>query len=310
MLALSATTGREQFKTVSVPNGGAAVVTAPTTAPTDVYVQFIAVKLAGSTGSYSASGYIIDGVLPPMRQASGAEVLLTTYTTDRGVTWRIRGILPGESIGDWTWTELQTLNATTYDGCLARVSGIVLDATGAGSARTVLMVANNGRWKYNSCAVRHRDQATAPAAMNGLSITTQVSVQFPAGLLQIGDTITLLYGMARTGATGNVTWRPYFGTTGVAATDTQLFTTNMTTTQLSSSAWLRFRVQSETSLELIGTGNTPSPNIGVNTVAQTAAVAVPDVNGTAVYISLATLVANAADTIQVTDFIVEHEMTV
>jgi hypothetical protein len=312
MLAISLRSVRDQFRSVSVPNGGAAVVTAPSSSPLPVYSQLIAVKLAGSSGSYSASGYIIDGVLPPMRQVAGAEVVLDTYTTDSTATWHIRGILPGESIGEWSWTDLQTLSATTYNGCVATVTGLVLDMAGTGSdARTTEMIAKNGRWVYRNGTQLLRRMLTAPAATSSLTEVIAQSVQFPVGLLQAGDNILVRYGVNRVGINGaTTTFRWRFGTAGTTA-DTQLETHNQSTTQLSSGGIVPFRIVTDTAIAIQGSGNDYMPMGGTNTLAinSLAGVAVSDVNATATFFSVGLFVANALDTEQLNFFELTHEMS-
>lgn len=311
MLAISLRSVRDQFRSVSVPNGGAAVVTAPSSSPLPVYSQLIAVKLAGSSGSYSASGYIIDGVLPPMRQVSGAEVVLDTYTTDSTATWHIRGILPGESIGEWSWTDLQTLSATTYNGCVATVTGLVLDMAGTGSdARTAEMIARNGRWVYRNGTQLLRRMLTAPAATSSLTEVIAQSVQFPVGLLQAGDNILVRYGVNRVGAATNTTFRWRFGTAGTTG-DTQLETANLSTTNLSAGGIVPFRIVTDTAIAIQGSGNDYMPMGGTNTLAinSLAGVAVSDVNATATFFSCGLLVTTGTDTMQLNFFELTHEMS-
>lgn len=101
---------------IEVANGATETITAPGTLSSGDYSEgVVIVRLLGATGSYGQSGHTLDGVLPPITQSVGAEVVLRRYTTDGGVTWHLRGVYPGEALGAYAWADRPAASACT--GC-------------------------------------------------------------------------------------------------------------------------------------------------------------------------------------------------
>lgn len=294
------------YEIITVASGGSAVVGLPAGSPATVDQQTVIVRLAGATGSYSFTGHILNGKLPPIRQAIGAEVWLVRTTTDGGVTWRVRGLQPGEPIGDWTLAEVLALNPTTYDGAVARVSGFLLDVGGTGSdARLLELAAINGRWRPRRPAALRR-MLTSPAAVQSTSESIVQSVRIPAGVPKPGDDLVIRYGVTRTGSADAVNWRLRFGRLGTTG-DASLIATSLSTSNGSSGGEIRLRVDSDLQVRLLGSGNAPAAFAGVNANAAPAGVAVSSLDGGDVYLSLGLSVQNVADSIQLTTFEVELE---
>lgn len=268
------------------------------------------VSLAASTGSYTQTGHTVIGVLPPIRQESGAFVALSRYTYDGGLTWYIRGVLPGESIGTWTWANLQTLNATTYDGCVALVTGIVADLSNTGSdARSVLMVARNGRWRYlNGEATIKSLPAQLSTTRSGTTETVDVQAAFPAGLLKTGDFIDIEWASEKSATSETATRRYRFGTAGTTG-DTQLVSiAQPATTNRTQGERQRFRVESATSVRKLGTGNDPSAWQGTNAVVAPTAIAVSNMDSNAMTLSCTVAMSAAVETLRTTAFTAVHVM--
>ena len=294
------------FEIITVASGGSAVVGLPSGSPATVDQQTVIVRLAGATGSYTFTGHIIDGKLPPIRQAIGAEVWLVRTTTDGGVTWRVRGVQPGEGIGAWTLAQVLSLNATTYDGAVARVSGYLLDVSGTGSdAREIDLASINGRWRPRGPAALRR-MLTSPAAVSATSESIVQSVRIPAGVPKPGDDLVIRCAVTRTGTADAVNWRLRFGRLGTTG-DASLIATSLSTSNGSSAGEIRLRVDSDLQVRLLGSGNAPAPDVGVNGNPAPSGVAVSSLDGGDVYLSLGLSVQNVADSIQLTTFEVDLE---
>lgn len=298
---------------VSIPSGAAYVLTPPASATPPW--GYVTLQLAGSTGSYTQSGFIVEGVLPPLRQAAGSLVTLFHYTTDGGLTRRIRGVMPGESIGSWTWTELQALSPTTYDGCVARVSGVLLDVAGTGSdAVPVLMVARGGRWRYLAGTARHRMMpAQSSATRSGTSETIDQWVRFVAGLLKQGDKLELQWAASKSGSSETFTHRIRFGAGSAGAgavADTLIYSSgNPATTNLSVGVRTTYRIESSSSMRKLGSGNDPAPWAGQNANAVPAVISgLTNMDSTDTYMSLGILSSAAVETLRTTEFEVVHHM--
>lgn len=115
----------------SIPNGATYVLEAPAPTASVVAEDIAVLRAAGATGFYGQTGHVVDGVLPPMPQGVGQELVLRRTTTDSGSTWHLRGILPGESLGSYAWASLPsasgltgvTATLTNFGGCQVRSDG-------------------------------------------------------------------------------------------------------------------------------------------------------------------------------------------
>lgn len=310
-LQISSTTGSTVF---NIPSAGNIVITTPGTTTTQ-YSESIAIISqpgAGTPGTYSNSGHIVDGILPPIRATLGAEILLYRYTEDFGVTWHIVGVQPGESIGTWAWADLRALDAVAYDGCTSKTTGVVLDYTGTGSARTVMMVARNGRWvpQQNQLTVRN-----ILAALAGVNANTEVdvvsSVQIPFGLLKPGDLlIARLYG-SKAAATGSGNVRYRIGNTALITETAVVASASfpLTVSHLSMGGETVMRLESNTSVLQVGNG-LPFNLTATSTAPHATAVAIDDITVADTFFNLSAWPSVLNETLTITGFILSIEFNV
>lgn len=292
---------------VSVPNGGAEVVSTPASAASTVAMDTVIVALAGTTGSYSQTGHTMIGVLPPMRQSSGAFVTLTRYTYDEGLTWYLRGVLPGESIGEWAWADLKALSATTYAGCTAEVTGIVSDYDGAGTARSVTLIARNGRWRPASGRLPLRMQAAPTTAHANTSLTSAAVIAIPDDFLAANDAYVIKSAVNKVNdnGTGSITF--YVGRNGTTA-DTAVSAYTLAPSPNTSNSWGGegvIKIDTDTTARQLGNGLPTVSFVGSNTNQAPTAVAIDSITGGVINLTIGTAVANAADTISLSTLIVE-----
>lgn len=295
----------------TITEGGSTVVTSPGLLESGTFgINYATVRKLGSAGSYSQSGHAPVGPLPPLPVGSGTEVIVPRYTTDGGSSWTI-GMLPGESIGTWAIADLLALNATTYDGCVAKVTGALLNVDGAGTARPAMMVARGGRWRWLD-NIQLMRQLSANTAVNQSQSHVAMGgyVQFPIGLLQIGDELECWYAMSKTGIAGTTTFAMHLGDTG-DSTDTAIYAPAALTGANLSYAFgpIMLQVVSATSVRIIGNGSAAPLWNGTNAGAVPSATSLADNIFTSVArLSFNQLVANAADQVVATACKVIHRM--
>lgn len=297
-----------------VSNGGSAVITTPGLISTTYGEDVAIVRLLGATGSYSQSGHTQLGVLPPITQTAGAEVLLVRQTTDAGASWTIRGVLPGEPIGTYTLANALALNATTYAGCVVAVTAAIADFDGAATAHDAEMIAIDARLKFRKGFEVLR---SITAALSGVTSTTITKVGTSVALpfWRSGDWLDCEIAIDKTLDTQTATFTLYMGVNG-DTTDFAVATYGLAPSPNTSNSWggkLTIQAYSDTAVRREGSATVGAPWIG--TSAANNALADSQTTGLTSFALGTTKLTLAVkcntgtgDTINVTSFRVTHRM--
>lgn len=240
----------------------------------------------------------VDGT-PDKNDMPGKLVFATTLDGAAAVTdrWQIdnTGLLSAASGGSFAMPSLTWANIPA-----AGTVGKTVYVTNAGTKGS-LWVDDGTRWKPMNGTVTLATLDTASSNI-GTSETIVFQYLIPANLLQTYDRLRLWVNVLKSGTTDTGTIRVRVGTAGTtgdtAVTDYAL----MTAAHRSSSPIFEYRLESATSLQMVG--NNASGNITrswgtAGTTGSTGATAITSAAANALYVSVSILSSGATDTVSV-----------
>lgn len=212
---------------------------------------------------------------------------------------------PGGSSTPAAYTWATKPSASAFTGSFIRITDVGGGTGGLGGGN--FFFSNGTRWKpVNGSIVL--DSVDTPNA--GVADTTEQQLNpnhivIPAGVIGLYDRILLRCTMSKNGAADTATIRLRFGPLGTAA-DPIIATVNSLATTAQSIGFLQaFKRASATTVQKVGNATSDTSFSGASTVAYPAAVAVSNLDSTAMFLSITSQMTAGTEIVTLQDYTLE-----
>lgn len=214
------------------------------------------------------------------------------------------GVLAGDVVPTTTWAN-RPLPVTAYPNATIRITDVGGN-TGAGGGN--FFYTNATRWKPSSSSILLDSVDTPNTSV--ANVTEQNlngnHIIIPAGVIGVaGDRLRIRMTLTKSAGVDSATIRVRFGPLGTIADPILLTIASLATTALSMGVVVDFKRVSATSVQKQGSASTDNPYGGASIGAFPAAVAVSDMDATAMYLSITSQMAAGTETVTLQDYTLE-----